>query len=148
MFDNYGKPDLYNYTNICDHGDHKTRYFGNLKNLYDKKQRFYGVEAKYLMPFDLYFNLIEAEGQPLEQFLTECSIELSICTKPAGKPVITKVFSSKDVFNALTSDIKISITQEEASQLHQETYSIILKLIHSTGVYLVHTERDKVLVVR
>ena len=142
MFNNYSIQNLVNYTDIHQDFEQKTSY---LKNLYDKKQCFYGLEAQYLMPFDLYFHLT---GDVNTSLITDCIVELSICTKPANKPILTKVFSGKTIFNEQTSDLKITIEQEEASQLRQETYNIILKLIHTTGTYIIHTEHDGVLVVR
>lgn len=148
MFDNYNSPNICFCDNTIEHIRPMNEISGGLKCLYDKKQRFYGVEAQYLMPFDLYFHLEEENGYPLEQFITECVVELSLCTRPLGKVIVSKVLSGKDTFDSFASDLKITITQEEASQLQQETYSIILKLIHTTGTYILHTNRDKILVVR
>ena len=148
MFDNYNSPNICFCDDIHRNIGPEDEFSGGLKNLYDKKQRFYGVEAQYLMPFDLYFHLEEENGYPLEQFITECTVELSLCTRPLGKVIVSKVLSGKDVFDSFASDLKITITQEEASQLQQETYSIILKLVHTTGTYILHTDREKILVVR
>lgn len=145
MFDNYNSPNICFCDNTTGSMDEIS---GSLKNLYDKKQRFYGVEARYLMPFDLYFHLEEENGYPLEQFIPECTVELSLCTRPLGKVIVSKVLSGKDIFDNFASDLKITITQEEAGQLRQETYGIILKLIHTTGTYIIHSERDSVLVIR
>jgi hypothetical protein len=100
------------------------------------------------LPFDLYFHLEEENDYPLEQFIAECTVELSLCTRPLGKVIVSKVLSGKDIFDSFASDLKITITQEEAGQLRQETYGIILKLIHTTGTHIIHSERDSVLVIR
>jgi hypothetical protein len=142
MFNNYNTQNLANYVNIDSYTEQTA---SGLKNLYDKKQRFYGVEAHYQMPFDLYFHLV---GDTEALSVSDCIVELSICTRPANKVIFTKIFSGKEVFNTQTFDVKLNITQDEASQLKQETYNIILKLIHTTGTYIVHTEHDGVLVVK
>ena len=148
MFDSYNNLTYDSYINSCSPIEQSIASSSYLKALYDKKQCFYGVEAKYQMPFSLYFHLTEATDQYLDQFIADCGIEFSICTKPLGKPIITKVLSGKDAFNIITKDIKVDITQDEAQLLNQETYSIILKLIHTTSTYIIHSERDSVLVIR
>jgi hypothetical protein len=148
MFDGYNSLNSDSYINSCFLLEQPGASDSYLKALYDKKQCFYGVEAEYQMPFSLYFHLTEATNQPLDQFIANCVVEFSICTKPLGKPIITKVFPGKDTFNINTQDIKVDISQDDAQLLKQETYSIILKLIHTTSTYIIHSERDSVLVIR
>lgn len=147
MFDNYTK-NFNNYLNFPCSVKQCSSSLENLKALYDKKQCFYGVEAKHQMPFSLYFHLTEATSQVLDSFMAECDVEISICSKVNEKAILTKVFAGKSIFNVTTQDIQIEISQEEAGLLKQETYGIILKLIHTTGTYIIHSLRDSVLVIR
>lgn len=148
MFDNYSSQNLNVYQDSCCLMTQFEASSSYVKDLYDKKHRFYGVEAKYQMPFSLYLHLIEMTNQSIDQFISECSIELNICTIPYKKAILSKVFVGKNVFNKDTQDIKVDITQEEAQQLNQETYSLIVKLFHTTGTYIIHSEHDGVLVIR
>jgi hypothetical protein len=145
MFDSYNIP-----TNVCgcSCSPAEAETINNLKLLYDIKQRVYGIEAQYQMPFTLYFHLDEANCLPLEAFISNCSVEFALINRINHKPVLEKSLSGKAQFEPLTNDLKIEVTQDEASQLKQESYGISLKLVYPTGFYKLFSEQDGLLVIR
>jgi hypothetical protein len=148
MFENYNAPGA-EYLEVLDHfNTAPTDISGTTRRLYNKNHQFYGVEAKHLMPFNLYFHLTESSGQNIDFFIKECNIEFSVYSKPARIPVIFKTLRGDVVFDSSTQDLKIEINQEEAKQLKQETYCMQLKLVYPTGFYILHSEQDGLLVIR
>jgi hypothetical protein len=144
MFDSYNIPNLeyYNASECLE------RNSGTTKMLYDKNNRFYGVEAKYQMPFSLYFHLTEASNQSIEEAIKNSNIKFSIYSKPSGKSLISKTLKGESVFNPSSRDLKIDINQAEAQLLAQETYYMHLVLACTEGSYVLHAGSDGVLVIR
>jgi hypothetical protein len=57
------------------------------------------------------------------------------------------MFTGKDIFT-LGSDLKVTVTQEEAKILKQESYKMELVLSSDAGFYKLFSEGDGLLVVR
>jgi hypothetical protein len=147
MFENYNT--FLEYPLILDSpSEVENHNSGATKLLYNKKGQFYGVEAKYLMPFSLYFHLTEASNQDITSMICESVVEFSIYSKPSYKPLIQKTLLGKEIFNSTAQDLKIDINQEEAQRLSQETYYLELKLNYPSGYYILHSEQDGLLVIR
>lgn len=116
--------------------------------LYNVKGECYGVEVKHQMPFELFFHLDEAHGWPLDSLINESSVELKILTRGNHKVILQKEFIGTEIFNSMSSDLRVLINQEEAQLLKQEAYEISVILRYPTGFYKLFTETDGLLVVR
>ena len=116
--------------------------------LYNVKGECYGVEVKHQMPFELFFHMDETHGWPLDSLVSESIVEFKLFTRGNHKVILQKEFAGTEVFNSLSSDLRILINQEEAQLLKQEAYEISVILRYPTGFYKLFTETDGLLVVR
>ena len=148
MFYNYNLPDGFEQACCCSQSEELYSADGNLKKLYDVTGKFYGVEAKYQMPFTLYFHLDCFDCFTLADIVEASSVELSLHTKSSAKPTLTKTYTGASVYDSITQDLKIAINQEEASQLKQELYFITVKLVSADKTYIIHSDRSGILLVR
>ena len=148
MFDTYKMQDVIPQTDCRKFSQFSNENLGNTRLLYNKNNRLYGVGVKYLMPFSLYFHLTEASDQYIDQFMSKCSVEFSIYSKPAHKAIFSKVFLGRDIFDPYTQDIKIDLTKADAQVLKQESYTMELRLLCEGEQYIVYSEQDGLLVVR
>lgn len=118
----------------------------NISMLYNKKGEMYGVEAKYSMPFTLYFHLDELHGWRLEDLVKVSTVEFTLITQN-HKIALAKIFNGADIFTN-AQDLVVFVDQSEAKTLKQESYKITLQLHSEFGDYLLFSESDGLLVVR
>lgn len=118
----------------------------NLALLYNLKGELYGIEARHNMPFVLYFHLDEMSGQNLNDFVAKSLVEFKLITQN-HKIAFEKVFNGAEIFTS-GSDLVISINQEEAQSLKQESYWIDLCLRQPVGFYRLFSNKDGLLVIR
>lgn len=118
--------------------------------LYNLKGEMYGVEAKHGLPFTLYFHLDELHGWQLDDLMASSMIEFKLITQN-HKVALEKTFAGSDIFTR-SQDLIITINQEEAAQLKQESYKMDLKLVSTTSTtsyfYPLFSESDGLLVIR
>lgn len=115
--------------------------------LYNIKGDALGIEVKHQMPFTIYFHLEEAFGRSLDKLLANHLVEFKLFTRE-DKEILNKQFNGLDIFNTNTNDLTISVTQEDASLLKQESYKINLSLVGESDFYNLFSRSDGLLVVR
>ena len=116
--------------------------------LYNVKGECYGVEVKHQMPFELFFHMDETHGWSLDSLVNESMVEFKLLARGNHKVILQKEFLGKEIFNSMSSDLRVTINQEEAMLLKQEAYEMSVILRYSTGFYKLFTESDGLLVVR
>lgn len=116
--------------------------------LYNVKGECYGVEVKHQMPFELFFHLDETHGWSLDSLVNESTVEFKLLARGNHKVILQKEFLGREIFNSMSSDLRVTISQEEALLLKQEAYEMSVILRYSTGFYKLFTESDGLLVVR
>ena len=120
----------------------------NVSFLSDIKNRIYGIEAKYLVPFNLYFHLDELTGKPLADLIANSSVSFRILNKGTHKIIVEKSCPASTIYSETSSDLIISIDSEDMKKLKQETYTISLTLQNDSEFYNLFSEADSLLVVR
>lgn len=128
----------------CIHGP---RSASNSAFLYNLKGEALGVEVRGRMPFTLYFNLQSPQQLYLLERLATCAVSFTLVA-PQHKAAFEKTFKFSDIYNSMTGDLMIQLTQEEANSLKSETYRIILTLIGDTSNYVLFNETDGLLCIR
>jgi hypothetical protein len=145
MFDNYNFPGVIE----CNCNNSTESEVGvNTRLLRNLKQQIYGIEAKYLMPFTIYFHVEDPQSWPLASFISEAEVEFNVIIPGTDKKVITKTFKGAEVFLTESSDLKIELTDTDISVLKQETYKMQLEARTSTKFYRFFDVGDGLLVIR
>ena len=118
------------------------------KMLYNKIGEPIGVQIRYKTPINLYFNLRETAGRrDLIDLITRSTIVFKI-NNARHITIVEKAFSGFNVFNPVTGDILIALSQQETSVLKQECYRMELQLIDGEDLYPLFNELDAYLVIR
>ena len=109
-----------------------------VKELYDIKGRFFGVQVKYENPFTLYFN-VKNFDHTID--LGSSIVTLDILTLN-NKKVLTKKFNLAEILSQETYDLECHISIEEAKNLKKESYRLNLyinntKIFAETNCYLI-----------
>lgn len=121
---------------------------GNTKMLYNKAGKFIGVQAKYKVPFSLYFNLHAICSRPdLIEFIAGSMITLKI-NNVFHKPVLEKTMAGYEILDPQTGDLCIFLDSLDVSKLLQESYRLELSLLNEGDSYLLFNEFDTYLVIR
>lgn len=116
--------------------------------LYTKTGKFIGVQVRYKMPFSLYFNLRETQGrQDLVDFVANSTIVFKV-NNTNHKTILEKAFAGFEIFNPITNDLCITLTQQDVLKLQQESYRVELDLINDEDLYPLFNELDAYLVIR
>ena len=92
MFDNYTTSDWVCNTDSSPVSLFNFEEYEGIKFLHDKKGNFYGIEAKYLKPFTLYFGLRDALDQNIDEYVQNGAIQVQFCsTGPNSKIIFEKI---------------------------------------------------------
>lgn len=122
----------------------------NAKPIIDIQGKFLGIQARYALPFKLYFhleNFTSEENKTLIPDILAGTALFELLTLN-GESVLKQEYPITTVLNQDTDDLEVIISPEEAAQLKRETYVMRVDLVAATIPYRVYSEKDGYLVIR
>lgn len=122
----------------------------NVKPIIDIQGKFLGVQARYALPFKLYFHLENFTSEENKELVPDILAGTAIVEFLTlnGKSVLKQEYPVTTILNQDTNDLEVTISPEEAAQLKREAYVIRVDLVAAAIPYRVYSEKDGYLVIR
>lgn len=119
----------------------------NLALVKDLKGNDIGICARYGTSFDLYFTLSGlVEGSSIEELILKSNVSFKLLDYWHEK--VLEIVQLAEQAYIGNNCLKITITEEQAKQLRQETYYMQLSLIWDTGSYLLYNTDNGFLTIK